>query len=507
MIGRVVSFSRLIQSCYRVSFLKAMKYVSPELRKRCRRLNKRRVKVKNAEYVFCWIQQNLRANDNPIIDAAIAAGNKYQLPVVVYHALGQRYPHANDRIHKFILEGSRSLAPAVEARGLRYISYVERPAKMEKGLVYRIAERAAMIVTDDIPAYVSRWQAEIVASKVRCPVIAVDANCLVPMNEFPKLFAKNKFFRRAQTPLREKYLSAQTELEPNGARFEGEFDFEPDDLSKADLDDLIENCDIDHTVKPVKYFVGSRERALEQLKWACENVLPEYDRVRTNSSHSHNGSKISPYLHFGQLSVREIVREVHRHRRPKQTNWKFLDELLSWREFFHHVARHSKEPSAYTFLPNWSRKTLQEHAYERSDLSTPALEEMIHGETYDETWNAAQKQYLLEAWMPNNIRMYWGKTLVGWTKSPEDAWHTACYLNDRFSLDGRDPATYGNIGWCFGKINYPRKETKIYGTVGRPWDGAMKKRDGVKEWITEQAGREVNRVSVPESISPKTNST
>lgn len=149
---------------------------SQELRKRCQRLNKHRVKTKNAEYVFCWLQQNLRAVDNPIIDAAIAAGNKYKLPVVVYHALGQGYPHANDRIHKFIIEASRSLRPAVEKRGLRFICYIERPEKFEKGLVYRIAERAAMIVTDDVPAYVARWQAESVASKVKIPVIAVDAN-------------------------------------------------------------------------------------------------------------------------------------------------------------------------------------------------------------------------------------------------------------------------------------------------------------------------------------------
>ncbi|NNF00588.1 MAG: DNA photolyase [Pyrinomonadaceae bacterium] len=479
-----------------------MEKASPELRKRCRRLNKRRVKLKDAEYIFCWIQQNLRANDNPIIDAAVAAGNKYRLPVVVYHALGHGYPHANARIHRFILEGSRSLAPAVEQRGLRFISYVERPEKMEKGLVYRLAERAALMVTDDIPAYVARWQAESVANKTRCPVIAVDANCLVPMNEFPKQLSRNKYFRRAQTPLREKYLEAKTELEPDVSRYEGEFDFEPDDLSILDLDELIGNCEIDHSVKPVEYFKGSRARALEQLKWACENVLPDYDRARTNSSHPHNGSKLSPYLHFGQLSVREIVREVRQNSKPKQTNWKFLDELLSWREFFHHTARHSAEPSAYSFLPDWSRKTLEEHAVERSELSTPPLNDIIHGETYDETWNAAQKQYVLDAWMPNNIRMYWGKTLVGWMKSPQEAWYTACYLNDRFSLDGRDPATYGNIGWCFGKINYPRRETKIYGTVGRPSDTAMKKRTGVKEWIIAQAKREVDRVEVPDSVEP-----
>ena len=31
------------------------------------------------------------------------------------------------------------------------------------------------------------------------------------------------------------------------------------------------------------------------------------------------------------------------------------------------------------------------------------------------------------------------------TISPEAAWAPACYLNDRLSLDGRDPSTYGNI--------------------------------------------------------------
>ena len=80
---------------------------------------------------------------------------------------------------------------------------------------------------------------------------------------------------------------------------------------------------------------------------------------------------------------------------------------MSWREFFHHQARFESEPSAYETLPEWARETLEKHQGERSD--TPTLEQIIHGETDDETWNAAQKQYLLEAWMPNNIRMYWGE--------------------------------------------------------------------------------------------------
>lgn len=102
--------------------------------------------------------------------------------------------------------------------------------------------------------------------------------------------------------------------------------------------------------------------------------------------------------------------------------------------------------------------------------------------------------------MPNNLRMYWGKRLVGWRATPQEAWRTACYLNDRFSLDGRDAATYGNIGWCFGKLNRPLGEQPIYGKVGRPWDATMRKRPGVSEWLARQAARKTRRVFTPEKI-------
>jgi len=171
---------------------------------------------------------------------------------------------------------------------------------------------------------------------------------------------------------------------------------------------------------------------------------------------------------------------------------------MSWREFFHHQARFETNPAAYETLPEWARQTLEKHAPERSD--TPTLDQIIHGETDDETWNAAQKQYLLEGWMANNLRMYWGKRLVGWRDSPQEAWRTACYLNDRFSLDGRDAATYGNIGWCFGKLNNPSGEKEIYGKVGEAWDATMRKRSGVSEWLAEQSKRKSYRVFVPDTI-------
>ena len=468
-----------------------------ELRKRTRKLNDKAVRQKS-KYVLCWLQQNLRAFDNPIIDAAIATGNNLKLPVVVYHGLGQKYPHASDRLHKFIIEAARSLAPEVEKRGLRCLNYIERPGKYEKGLVYRLAQEAAAIFTDDVPAYVARFQAASVALKDHLAVFAVDASCFVPMNEFPYQAEAKAFFRRAHTPFRERYMNAKTEMSPDISRYEDDFDFEPDDLAKSDIDKLIAECEIDHTLPPVESFHGSREAALERLQWACETVLPVYESVRSNPSHPSCGTRLSPYLHFGVLSAREVIREIQKHATTNQKNWRVADEIMSWREFFHHQARFENNPAAYETLPEWARETLAKHQPERIDA--PTLSQIIHGETDDETWNAAQKQYLLEAWMPNNIRMYWGKRLVGWRETPQAAWRTACYLNDRFSLDGRDAATYGNLAWCFGKINHPSSEREIYGKVGRPWDATMRKRGGVNEWLAEQANRETYRVFVPDEI-------
>ena len=40
------------------------------------------------------------------------------------------------------------------------------------------------------------------------------------------------------------------------------------------------------------------------------------------------------------------------------------------------------------------------------------------------------------------LRMYWAKKILEWTPSPEQALKEAIYLNDKYSLDGRDPNGY-----------------------------------------------------------------
>jgi len=38
--------------------------------------------------------------------------------------------------------------------------------------------------------------------------------------------------------------------------------------------------------------------------------------------------------------------------------------------------------------------------------------------------------------------MYWAKKILEWSATPEKALEDSIYLNDRYSLDGRDPNGY-----------------------------------------------------------------
>ncbi len=131
-------------------------------------------------YVLCSLQQALRARDNPVIDAAILLGNELGLPVLVYHGLREDYPFASNRLHRFILGATRDLAIGCRERGLACVQFVDRAAKREKGLVYRLAADAAAVMLEDQPAFLAQWQAERVAARSEVAVLAVNAACLVP---------------------------------------------------------------------------------------------------------------------------------------------------------------------------------------------------------------------------------------------------------------------------------------------------------------------------------------
>jgi len=467
-------------------------------RSRC--INTQPCRTKGVDYVLCWLQQTLRGVHNPVIDAAIAFGRLHRLPVVVYHGLGRQYPHASDRFHQFILEASVSLENDVTARGLRFVRHVDTQNTLEKGLVYRLAERASMLVLDEQAAFVGRWQAQKVANRLDRLVVAVDGARLVPELALGTVFTTTPSFRAHHTELREIWSQEPTNLYVDRAPFADDLVVESTALTvlgRSLIKPLIQRCAIDHSVAPVQWCHGGRGAANHTLAWAASDVINRYASRRNNPA-CRGTSHLSPYLHFGVLSPAEVVGAIDDAKIPSRDKWKYLDELLTWREYFHHLASHASDPANYSNIPAYAQATLSAHASDTRERLY-SMHALIHGETDDELWNAAQRQFVLDGWMHNNLRMYWGKRLIGWCKSPEQAWTAACYLNDRFSLDGRDPSTYGNLRWCFG-ASRPAKEISVYGTVPRKSDRALRSRPGMMDWVLQQNSRTMPTISVPEQL-------
>jgi deoxyribodipyrimidine photo-lyase len=68
-------------------------------------------------------------------------------------------------------------------------------------------------------------------------------------------------------------------------------------------------------------------------------------------------------------------------------------------------------------------------------------------------------------YMHNYMRMYWGKKIIEWSKTPETAFRTTLYLNNKYFLDGRDANSFANVAWLFGQHDRGWTERPVFGKV------------------------------------------
>ena len=466
-----------------------------QLTRRCRSLNRKPVN-RDGRFVVCWVRVNLRGENNPVIDAAVAMANSLALPALVLQLLDDRQPFSSDRLLTFQVQASTSLERSLASREITFIRSFGAGALSTDSALQALLPEAAALFLDEVSVGEGRRMATAVATASPVLVIAVDGQRLVPELALGRTLATTPAFRAEFNARREYWVDERFDIEPT--QFVGDLDVvaslhTPVEDHQTTIGLTVNARQIDHSVPPVTWCHGAREHALTQLAWAACEVIPNYASDRNNPA-IQGVTCLSPYLHYGVLCPHDIGKIVLEMDSSRDT-WKFMDECFIWREFYHHLARNSEDPTRYGTIPKWARDTLEKHTDDhREELYT--LEELIHGETSDCIWNAAQRQFLVDGYMHNNLRMYWGKQIIRWTPDPATAWYITCYLNDRFSLDGQDPATYGSIRWCFGG-GRPAKEIPVYGTVSRKSDGALRRRSGVDAWLTESAQRSIPRVSVP----------
>jgi photolyase PhrII len=423
---------------------------------------KRRDVPPHCEFVLYWLHHAMRAHENPALDVAVTAANRLGLPLLVYQAIPERYPYASDRHHTFMLEGARDLQQQFNRRGLFYAFHLERRSHRGAHLP-GLAERAAVVVTEDMPVQPLRGWTTKLAASTKTPVLCVDTACVAPMLLVGKAYERAFQFRKATQQLyHDRVQRSWEDVEPEMPGPIPNLPFTTLDLSTSDLDALLAECEIDHSVAPVPHTRGGSEAGYARWETFKQHGLNSYARLRNNPL-VDGTSRLSPYLHYGMVSPLRIAREAAESR--TQGADKFLDELLIWRELAYAFCFYRQEHESFAALPAWARDTLDEH---KSD-ARPAIhswETLARGRTGDRLWDAAQRSLLIHGELHNNVRMTWGKALLNWTPDAQTALAMMIDLNHRYALDGRDPASYGGILWCLGQFDRPFTPARpILGTV------------------------------------------
>ncbi|MGL4292566.1 MAG: hypothetical protein ACRCSQ_03175, partial [Bacteroidales bacterium] len=189
-------------------------------------------------------------------------------------------------------------------------------------------------------------------------------------------------------------------------------------------------------------------------------------------------SRLSPYLHFGMISPRTIYDQV----KELSGSAPFVEQLLVRRELAFNHMYYTERYDQYESLPSWSRLTLEQH---RADIR-PVLyspEELSEARTHDPCWNAAMREMVGTGFMENTMRMYWGKKVIEWSLSPEDAFEWLLGQNNRYFLDGWDPNSFTGVGWCFGLHDRPWGERAIFGTVRYMNESGLRRKYDMQAYI------------------------
>jgi deoxyribodipyrimidine photo-lyase len=419
---------------------------------RIRQLNGRG--IREGRYVLYWMQQSQRVAYNHALEHAIDVANRLDLPVLVFFGITPGFPEANARHYAFMIEGLRSVRDDLGRRGIRFVPRVVAP---DEGAAIMARDAAAVITDRGYLRIQKEWRSS-AAGRLACPLIQVESDAIVPVETASD---KEEYsagtFRPRITRLLFAYL--QPLAERKCRRRSLDMDIPCDDIN--DSASILKKLGVDAGVPPVTWIKGGTVEGLRHLYEFIRNKLHLFEALR-NDPASDNSSNLSPYLHFGQISSLQAALTVLDSGSTGKD--RFLEELIVRRELAINFVHYNKDYDSYRCLPEWSRETLRKHGGDRREHRY-RFEELESAATHDRYWNAAQREMVVSGKMHGYMRMYWGKKILEWSAGPESAFETAIRLNNRYSIDGRDPNGFAGVAWCFGKHDRAWPERPVFGKV------------------------------------------
>ncbi|ADB84373.1 DNA photolyase 2 [Apocheima cinerarium nucleopolyhedrovirus] len=241
---------------------------------------------------------------------------------------------------------------------------------------------------------------------------------------------------------------------------------DPATCDEIDWKKLLESRDADKNIEPVTWAQAGYNNACVALAKFIDDNLWHYKETR-NDPNADSQSNMSPWYHFGQISVQRVVWYliVAKMQHFESNVETYIEECFVRRELADNFCYYNINYDRFEGAPDWAKETLSLHANEGREYCYNRRE-LENSETHDILWNAAQTQLKTQGKMHGYMRIYWAKKILEWSISPTVALINAIYFNDKYSLDGRDPNGYAGCMWSIcGTHDRAWMERPIYGKI------------------------------------------
>jgi deoxyribodipyrimidine photo-lyase len=387
-----------------------------------------------------WFRRDLRVHDHPALRAALASHER----VVTAFCLDDRLlhgRHASGPRTQFLLECLRDLDRSLRERGGGLVIRHGPPERELKKLAEESGAEA-IHYTADVSPFATRRDARVEAT-AHPGLAAVDDLGDVRTQAGRPYTVFTPFHRAWLKAGRREVLGAPRKLPAI-----------PSAIDKGRIPSLA-SLNLEQTVEDPP--AGGEQRARERLSRFISTNASQYE-ANNDDLAADKTSRLSPYLHFGCLSAREVEERV-----PSSA----FRRQLCWRDFHHHVLLH---------FPRNARSEFQER-YRGSigwSYAERAFEAWCEGRTGFPLVDAGMRQLRREGWMHNRARLVVGSFL---TKDLGIDWRWGERHFMRFLIDGDEANNNGNWQWiasvgtdpqpAFRRIYNPTLHMERYDPEGR----------------------------------------
>lgn len=371
--------------------------------------------------IIVWLRADLRIHDHPALASAIKDAREV-IPVFILDdsILGGSMSSSNR--NRFLLESLQDLRASLRSKGGDLVLRQGNPAT-ELQLLAKETGAVSVYYTTDYSPLATRRDKQVARELEDADVAmkAFDAKLIV--SDIGQLRTKSGSAYKVFTP----FWNAWQKIGRRAVAPTPKTIHIPKTLKVGSLPALADVTQADELSKDTA--PGGETEGRRRLKEFINHRIDSYHN-ENNDLGKDTTSRLSPYMHFGCVSVREIETML-----PDTEGARAWHRQLAWRDFYYYVLLNFPYP--------------HQEFQERYRTSKWAKDDMLltawkDGKTGYPVVDAAMRQLRHEGWMHNRARLIVGSFLtkdlgIDWREGEA---HFMCWL-----LDGDMANNNGNWQW------------------------------------------------------------